>query len=178
MKYEGRGCAPGRRSTRRPGTARAPAARPPPAPARARRLRRSPWRRPRKRRGGLGPADRVVAQSERGGGWCRAGSGAAAPDPNAAWRSSESGRRTRDGENREGRCGEGFRRRVGAGVGPVVSGRVWFGLVGAWHADSAYPTASSLVSQRWGPRRYCLRFGFPSRFVSRNGGLSRGERRR
>jgi hypothetical protein len=61
-----------------------------------------------------------VAQSERGGGWCRAGSGAAAPDPNAAWRSSESGRRTRDGENREGRCGEGFRCRVG--VGPVGSG--------------------------------------------------------
>jgi hypothetical protein len=39
---------PGRRSTRRPGTARAPAARPPPAAARSRR--RSPWRRPQKRR--------------------------------------------------------------------------------------------------------------------------------
>lgn len=57
-RRQGKGGEPGRRSTRRPGTARAPAARPPPPPAAARCRRRSPWRRrPQKRRElGDGPA--------------------------------------------------------------------------------------------------------------------------
>lgn len=54
-----------------------------------------------------------------------AGSGAAGPDPNAAWRSSESGRRSNQKRRRRGegrRCGEGFWCGVGAGA--------WFGLAG------------------------------------------------
>jgi hypothetical protein len=68
-RMQGKGGEPGRRSTRRPGTARAPAARPPLAAARCRR--RSPWRRPQKRRE-LDGGPVVEPGAGSGGGSCRA----------------------------------------------------------------------------------------------------------
>jgi len=135
-----RGGEPGRRSTRRPGTARAPAARPPPAPARCRR--RSPWRRPRKRRelsgGPVVERGRIVPSDAGDTGGIGKGSG---PDPNAAWRSSESGRRTRgDGAAEKKRCGVGFWCGVGARDGKAV----WLVRCGA-RAGSLVQSCSCLA---------------------------------
>ena len=112
----------------------------------------------------------------------RGSAGAGSAPRTGSWRSRSAGA---DGAGRDRERPRRIRMRRGGAASPVVepetertgkegagkdsgagSGSARSGLVrarGRLARGLSDPTASSLVSQTWGPRRYCLRFGFPSR---------------